>query len=249
MFRKIHRDSADKRPLYVKAYHEILEKIQKGFLKEGDKLPPEPDLAKALGISRPSLRQALLILKEDGFIKNLQGSGNYISSISKVALGLDRVTNVPEMLKEKSNSITTQRENISFETPDVLLKELLQIKGNHLLVVFERTYLDKNENIPLAYSISFIPNQTLPEESNVNSSSDLLEFLHNSLIEITKEAVSQVSATEAGEFIAGCLNKKEGETLLLFEELFLDKNKSPLVVSKNYFPSDVINFKFTRKNF
>ncbi len=45
----------------------------------GTKLPPERDLASALAVSRPTLRQALRALQILGVIKSRQGSGSYIS--------------------------------------------------------------------------------------------------------------------------------------------------------------------------
>lgn len=45
----------------------------------GHKLPPERDLAEALAVSRPTLRQALRALQIMGVIKARQGSGSYLA--------------------------------------------------------------------------------------------------------------------------------------------------------------------------
>jgi len=59
--------------------------VRSGDLKAGDRLPPEPDLAQMLGVSRGSLREALKGLMYLGLIKSRAGDGTYIqSSLSRV---------------------------------------------------------------------------------------------------------------------------------------------------------------------
>lgn len=53
--------------------------IRDGRLRPGDKLPPERELASMLGISRPSVRQALSALGLIGIIESRQGSGTYVA--------------------------------------------------------------------------------------------------------------------------------------------------------------------------
>jgi GntR family transcriptional repressor for pyruvate dehydrogenase complex len=53
--------------------------IVAGHLKPGDRLPPERDLARQIGVSRPSLRSGLRSLEAMGVIRARQGSGTYIS--------------------------------------------------------------------------------------------------------------------------------------------------------------------------
>jgi DNA-binding FadR family transcriptional regulator len=59
--------------------------VRSGELKAGDRLPPEPDLAQMLRVSRGSLREALKGLMYLGLIKSRAGDGTYIqSSLSRV---------------------------------------------------------------------------------------------------------------------------------------------------------------------
>lgn len=50
--------------------------------REGGKLPPEEALAKTLGVSRPALRHALELLRNDGRIISQRGSGNFVQANS-----------------------------------------------------------------------------------------------------------------------------------------------------------------------
>ena len=49
-----------------------------GEYPAGSRLPPERDLAKQLGVSRPSVREALIALEVEGLVEVRIGSGIYV---------------------------------------------------------------------------------------------------------------------------------------------------------------------------
>lgn len=57
--------------------------IAEGNLKPGDRLPAEREMARKLGVSRPSLREALLVLAHTGFVDIVRGSGTYVREIGQ----------------------------------------------------------------------------------------------------------------------------------------------------------------------
>jgi len=59
--------------------------ISEGKLKPGDKLPPERELIKEFGVSRPSLREALNSLVTMGFLE-IKGKRTYIKSVASQSM-------------------------------------------------------------------------------------------------------------------------------------------------------------------
>ena len=59
-------------------YGQILDQIVAGVLNEGDRLPPEKEICKMFGVSRPVVRDALLRLRADGLLRARQGSGTFV---------------------------------------------------------------------------------------------------------------------------------------------------------------------------
>ncbi len=55
--------------------------ILRGVLRPGDRLPAERELAEKLGVSRPSLREALAGLRESGLIDTRAGAGIYVADV------------------------------------------------------------------------------------------------------------------------------------------------------------------------
>ena len=58
---------------------ELERRILEGALKPGDRLQPERELAAELGVSRPSLREALQKLVSKGLLHSRQGGGTYVT--------------------------------------------------------------------------------------------------------------------------------------------------------------------------
>lgn len=63
----------------------IIQMIESGELKAGDKLPPEPKFAQQLGISRGALREGLAHLKAHGIISQKPKEGTYILGVANDA--------------------------------------------------------------------------------------------------------------------------------------------------------------------
>lgn len=62
----------------VAVAEQIVEAIKKGALPVGSKLPSENDLAEQMGVSRPTVREALSALAAVGLIESRPGSGNFV---------------------------------------------------------------------------------------------------------------------------------------------------------------------------
>lgn len=70
----------ESRRLYQQIADQIRELIDRGGFDAGTRLPPERDLAQQLGVSRPSLREALIALDIEGRVEVRSGSGVYVSA-------------------------------------------------------------------------------------------------------------------------------------------------------------------------
>jgi GntR family transcriptional regulator, transcriptional repressor for pyruvate dehydrogenase complex len=65
--------------IFEQAVEQIRALISSGALTVGEKLPPEQELSKQLGVSRSSVREALRVLEAEGSIEIRRGSGAFIS--------------------------------------------------------------------------------------------------------------------------------------------------------------------------
>ncbi len=92
-----------------KISEEIVEQIKalisKGQLKPGERVPSERDLAAMLGVSRPSVREAIMVLDAMGLVESRQGGGTYVRSLTEQSMTdplTGMVTNNPQLLYDLS---------------------------------------------------------------------------------------------------------------------------------------------------
>jgi DNA-binding FadR family transcriptional regulator len=78
--------------LYQQVAEQVAGLIRSGELPAGTRLPPERDLAQRLGVSRPTLREAMVALEIAGFVEVRTGSGIYVrrrTAAAEPALSFD----------------------------------------------------------------------------------------------------------------------------------------------------------------
>ena len=63
--------------------NQIKQLISKGDLKPGDRIPSERELATMLGVSRPSVREAIMVLEAMGFLDSRQGGGTFVKALTE----------------------------------------------------------------------------------------------------------------------------------------------------------------------
>jgi DNA-binding FadR family transcriptional regulator len=72
--------AVEARRLYRQIADQLITLIRRGEFKPGVRLPAERDLARQLGVSRPSVREALIALEVEGFVEVRVGAGVYVKS-------------------------------------------------------------------------------------------------------------------------------------------------------------------------
>lgn len=69
------------RRVYEQIAEQIRELIRSKALRPGDRIPAERELAAMLGVSRPSVREAMIALEAAGFIEVRTGDGTYVRQL------------------------------------------------------------------------------------------------------------------------------------------------------------------------
>ena len=84
---------------YQKIYQDLLEKIKQGEIKAHTLLPSENELMKIYDSSRDTVRKALNLLLNDGYIQKNKGKGSVVLDINRIAFPVSGVTSFKELKK------------------------------------------------------------------------------------------------------------------------------------------------------
>jgi GntR family transcriptional regulator len=107
-------------PLRVEVYDRIASAIRAGSLPPESLLPAESELGEAMQVSRTVVREALLLLEEDGLLRSRRGIGRVVSA-ARPAAGFERLRPIEQILSDRfrdlsvsRTEVTLQRESASF---------------------------------------------------------------------------------------------------------------------------------------
>ena len=101
--------------LYVKVAAQISSLIESGQLDVGDRLPSERDLAEQLGVSRPTVREAMIALELSGIIEIRTGAGIYVTekqpelSLKDRGIGPFEILESRQMIEVKACGLAAER--------------------------------------------------------------------------------------------------------------------------------------------
>jgi GntR family transcriptional regulator len=95
-------------PLRVAVYSEIARAIRAGELGPGEVLPREPDLCAAFEVSRTVMREALILLEEDGLVRTARGIGRFVADVLP-AIGLEQLQSIEAMLERQGRRVGVER--------------------------------------------------------------------------------------------------------------------------------------------
>lgn len=238
---KIKLETKQKQLRYVVVYDELFRMINEGIFKEGTRLPSEPDLAKSLGVSRTTLRQALSLLQDDGLIKNIQGRGNFITkSDHKKTDGLEIIDNpIYKCITEKIDSVEM---DFHIELPNDHIQQVLERK-TAVCVVVDRWYKSNSEVV--AYSFTLIPIETISENHiDLNNHDELLNFLEKGIYSIAQKSLLEIKHSTAASFTAKKYSLHWNDHCHLIQEsLYANTKATPCIFNKHYLPMDISSIK------
>ena len=113
---------------YQKIYQDLLEKIKQGEIKPHTLLPSESELMKIYDASRDTVRKALNLLLNDGYIQKNKGKGSVVLDINRIAFPVSGVTSFKELTKTLHGEVKTIVILFSEEKPDEEIQKALYVK-------------------------------------------------------------------------------------------------------------------------
>jgi DNA-binding GntR family transcriptional regulator len=106
---------------------ELRARILAGEWRPGERLPSEPELARRRTVSRSSMRAAITVLEEDGFLSRRHGSGTYVSHRPALPNDLGRNFGVSSMIARSGMHPGTVEESFGVVPAPAAVAEALDV--------------------------------------------------------------------------------------------------------------------------
>jgi DNA-binding GntR family transcriptional regulator len=150
-------------PLYSQLKNIIIKNIEEGEYPEDSKIPSEQELCELYKISRPTVRQAISELTNNGFLYKEKGKGTFVSK-KKSIIDIKNYTGFTDSILD--SSIPGERDIISLSTIKskefLKLEDAFKIPYNQEAEFAEVKYLTKQNNEVLSYNTSYLPLNLFP---------------------------------------------------------------------------------------
>lgn len=211
-------------PLYRQLYEILRKQITNGVYKAGDILPSEHELYLTHNATQPTVRQALALLVNDGYIKKRQGKGSIVLALPK-GLGIlsieGRLTNSNNHETDLLTKIIDGPRVVAWPENMIFTPAPEELKKNCFYIERQRKVKDS----VVFYEFLYIPNQNLPKFSTRSlENKSLYELLRRQYKIEIKGGEQKLWAIAADERTAKFLSVKKGSPVLRLERR-IDTNR------------------------
>lgn len=135
-------------PIYVQLADYIKKSIDNGDLLENDKIQSENELCASYDISRTTVRQALKILHNEGYIYKVRGKGSYVSS-SKIYQNRSTFSKFYDDIKNLGKTPKSKILSLKVVTPSTSVREKMKLDDKDK--VCEIVWVRYSDDQPLIY--------------------------------------------------------------------------------------------------
>lgn len=235
---------SDNRHLYLQVIDRLKQDIEEGVYKEREKLPSEFDLAKYLGVSRATLREALRILEEENVIIRRHGVGTFVNAKPLFTSGIEQLSSVTDMIQQaglKPGTIFLSSSTQRATEEDI---RRFSCSPGDDIVVMERVRTANGE--PVVYCIDKVPQKILPETFSHGEES-IFHILEEEANRRITYAVAQIEPIGYHEKISPILQCEPETALLVLKQMHFDEMDEPILYSVNFFKADKFSFRVLRK--
>ncbi len=224
--------------------------VVRGELAPSAQLPTEPELSRALNVSRATLRAALDSLAREGVVVRRRGVGTFVAEQPLAANNLNLNWGVTEVIRATGAVPGTTDLNVRAELADERQSMRLNLPPEATVVVIERVRLADERRV--VFSRDVVPLALLPGASARSIAQELEDFLlsEQSLYGYLRaklgldfhHAGAWLRPVTADDEMAERLHIPLGSGLLYIEQVDYDTAGSPLVLADEFHVAEAFTF-------
>ena len=214
----------------------------------GSQLPPEPELAAELGVSRATLREALRSLEDEGLVRRTRGAGTFVADRPRVANNLDANFGVTDAIRASGMEPGTLHGSVRLEAASADEAERLDLAPGEDVVVVDRVRTANGR--PVVYSRDILAAQLTGDDPGLLhrlERTSIYEVLERELGVVIHHGLATFRPTRADGHLASRLAVAKGTLLLYIRQVDFDEQGRPVVSSHEHHLADAFEFSVVRR--
>jgi GntR family transcriptional regulator len=211
------------------------------------RLPSEPSLAKQMGVSRATLREAMRSFEGQGMIRRRQGVGTFV--VAKVPImdtGLEVLESIETLAQRTGMQVRMGELQVQQIQADEELTSVLNLKDGAALTRISRVIY--TEQRPIAYLVDTLPTDILAAaEIQSGFTGSVLDYLLRRGNPKLTRSRSDIRAIGASSDVARALQIQRNDVLLHFVAQLFAEDGSVVDYSFSYFLPGYFRFHVLRR--
>lgn len=227
-------------PLYIQLKEEICRKVKQGMWEVDSKIPTEKELMEEYGIGRATVREAVALLVNQGYLYKRQGIGTFVGR-KQPSLGFEPLISLAFSLKARG---ITQKNVIAESKTLIPDKRLLTLmKWKEMKYCFYMKRIRYAEELPIAIEYSYFQEKFKEMTSKYDLKSSIAKIIIEDL-KLTIVKVTQVIELKApSEQEMKELNLEENVNVLNMERwIYIEGIEEPFYYLNFIIPENIYSF-------
>jgi GntR family transcriptional regulator len=229
---------------------EVRDRIRDGRFAAGDQLPAEIELATSLGVSRTTIREALLQLEQEGLVIRRHGHGTFVRANAILRGSLNVNLSATEIIRSHGREPGTRDARLSREIagPDDAAR--LQLGPGGEVLILERIRTANGR--PVIFSVDTIPAAMfdavgLAPDRLLAPALSLYQLYADELGRSIVDGQAFIRVVRADAAMAGRLETDVGSPILGLEQVDADVDGDPVLLSWEYYVANTFEFTVLRR--
>jgi DNA-binding GntR family transcriptional regulator len=224
---------------------ELRARILAGEWRPGERLPSEPELARRRFVSRSSMRAAITVLEEDGFVSRKHGSGTYVTHRPSLPNDLGRNFGVSSMIARSGMQPGSVAESASEVPAPAAVAEALGVEEGTLVSSLRRVRTADGRRVVDVSDWCRTEHLSPEELAELGEGSIYTALAERGLA--VDHGVAELTPRNADGEVAQRLDVPLGALLITIDQVDSTAGGVPVLVSREHHIADAFTFTLLRR--
>lgn len=233
---------------YISFYNDIKQKIISKEYLEGNMLPSESQFMAKFNISRITVRNALALLEQEGYVYRIQGKGCYVAGNFRQQ-SLDKIHSYTDMILAAGMKPGRKILGSTVKSCTRLEAAQLHLKENDPVFILDRIILA--DGLPICLTKAVLPYGRLIGIDQIDfAEASLYNILENCYGHTVERTAMTFEASASNRYVSDMLSVPENTPLLIYNSISYSRigtDEFPMEICSSYYLTNTIKYRLDKR--